>query len=309
MATLLPEAPSFGTAFARALGSGLGQGIPQGFENARKQKLLSSLLGSGDRGGSSQRLLGQNQQQEDPFARAKAAALSGEHDLSRILSDEAKMQGKQEFAREHQAEPKLLELEDKLNKYEQEGLRFDRLQQLFSPELEKKFPSSFTAALFTKNGELRPTATASLSPEAQEAVKLVADNLSGAKDTFGARVTNFDIQSYMKRLPTLLNSAEGRRRVLRDLSMMNELNQMHTEGVLGVIDRYGGPGKISVSKAERIFKKEFAPQMKKIKEEFVNPEKATFNELPPAQRYVGRKFKNEETGEVLVSNGKEWLPE
>lgn len=207
------------------------------------------------------------------------------------------------------AEPDLVERETKLNHYEQEGARFERLQELFSPDLESKFPSSLSVGLLTKDGELRPTAAALLSPEAQEAVKLVADNLSGAKDTFGARVTNFDLQAYMKRLPTLLNSSEGRRRVLRDLRLMNKLNTNHEQGVLEIIDREGGPGKISISQAERRYRKENAKEIASIKEEFVRPEKKAYSEKPDAKIYQGRILEDEETGEKYRSNGKEWVLE
>jgi hypothetical protein len=214
-----------------------------------------------------------------------------------------------EHERTTKAEPELLEREQKLNHYEQEGARFERLQELFSPELENKFPSSFSVGLLTKDGELRPTAAALLSPEAQESVKLIADNLSGAKDTFGARVTNFDLQAYMKRLPTLLNSTEGRRRVLRDLRLMNKLNTEHEKGVLEIIEKEGGPGKISLSQAERRYRKENAQEIKSIKEEFIRPEKKSFSDRPDPKIYQGRIIEDEETGEKFRSNGNEWVAE
>lgn len=225
-------------------------------------------------------------------------------------SDKAGLQDKR-FQHEQimKAEPELLEREQKLNHYEQEGARFERLQDLFSPELENKFPSNLSVGLLTKDGELRPTATALLSPEAQEATKLIADNLAGAKDTFGARVTNFDLQSYMKRLPSLLNSPEGRRRVLRDLRLMNTLNTNHQKGVLEIIEREGGPGSISLSQAERRYRKEHAQEIADIKEEFIRPEKKSFSKQPDAKIYQGRIIEDEETGEKYRSNGKEWVLE
>lgn len=216
-----------------------------------------------------------------------------------------------EEQREARAEPDLLERETKLNHFEQEDARFERLQNLFVPELEDKFPSSLTVGLFTKDGELRPSVASQLSPEAQEAVKLIADNLTGAKDTFGARVTNFDLQSYMKRLPTLLNTAEGRRRVLRDLRLMNKLNRNHEKGVLDIVDREGGPQKISISKAERLYRKEHAKEIEDIKKEFVNPERKNFSSLESIDPkvYQGRVVVDEETGQKFRSNGKDWVPE
>lgn len=237
------------------------------------------------------------------------AAASTQLKKAEILEKRSLAERKEGFAREKEAEPKLLEMEDRLRSHETQSMRFDRLEQLFSPEFEEKFPSAPLIGLFTTEGELSPKAASLLSPEAQEAVKLVADEISGAKDSFGARVTNFDLQAYMKKLPTLLNTAEGRRRVLRDLKIINDLNRMHDEGVLDIMEKHGGPGKISLSKAERMYRKQFAPKIKEIREQFVNPEKSKFSDLPSASVYQGRKIVDEETGQEFISDGNEWIPQ
>ena len=324
MVQILEERPSFGSLLGQQLGSGFSQaiakGLPEVLKSQQRKKLLTEIenrYGIQNKGvdlaGLAKKDAGQNFSQQinqDPFAKAKAYAAAGEHDLSRIAAEEGKQERKERFSRESSAEPKLQELEDKASSYEHEAIRFDRLNELFSPELESQFPSSLNIGLFTdKEGNLSPKISGVLSPEAQEAVKLVADNLTGAKDTFGARVTNFDLQAYMKRLPTLLNSAEGRRRVLRDLRIMNTINKEHAEGVLNTVEKYGGPSQISLSKAERIFKKDYAPRMKELREEFVNPDKKSFSSLPDASLYSGRKFVDESTGQVLISDGKQWVPE
>lgn len=255
---------------------------------------------------------------EDASRLGKAAEAAGMGKAStytdKLLNEHLqnkKVDRRAEHRRIEKSEPELLAKEQKLEHYEQEGMRFERLQNLFTPELEDKFPPSFAIGLFSKDGELRPTAAAVLSPEAQEAVKLVADNLSGAKDTFGARVTNFDLQAYMKRLPTLLNTSEGRRRVLRDLRLINKLNIDHEKGVLDIVERQGGPGKISLSQAERRYKKENAKQIADIREEFVSPQKKNFSSLQAIDPkvYSGNTVIDEETGQRFKSNGQEWIPE
>lgn len=319
---VIPEVPSFGTQLARGLGGGVGKGLDlasqlaaqmsmKKFESSQRQKLLDSLLHTEERQeGISEKLQGnQGRLTTDPFGRAKAAAVAGEHDLSRIFADEGKIERKEKFAREKEAEPKLLEMEDRLSNYKKEEMRFDRLGKLFSPEHSEKFPPAVLVGAFTKNGELSAIGQSLLSPEAQEAVKLITDEIKGAKDTFGARVTNFDAQTYLKTLPTLLNTEEGRERVLRDLKLMNKINQMEVEGTLDVIDRYGGSGKISLSKAKRIFAKEFEPKRKELHEEFVNPEKKTFQHQPDASLYRGKRMLDDETGQILVSDGENWIPE
>lgn len=203
-------------------------------------------------------------------------------------------------------EPKLIQMADNLNKLEMEQSRYDRLGQLFSDP--SKFPSSFTAALFSKEGQINDKAYALLSPEAQEAIKLIIDSTSNIKDTYGSRVTNFDLQTYLKKLPSLLNTSEGKSRVLRDLQIMNQLNQMHTNGIMEVFDEAGGTDKIPYSKAEAIYKKKYGPQEKRLRELFVNPEKHSFKDMPNAFEYLGRKIKNPETGEIFISDGNEWKP-
>jgi len=202
-------------------------------------------------------------------------------------------------------EPELIKIADHLQNLDIEDTRFARLEKLFQ---EGKFPSAFTSALFSKDGQLRPLAASFVSPEAQEAIKLIQDNLSGAKDTFGARVTNFDVANYLKRLPSLLNTPEGRQRVLRDLRSINQINRLYDEGILEIFDERGGSDKISYSGAERIFKKKYKKELDALREEFINPSKKNFDAKPDASKYMGQKIEDTETGEVFISDGKEWKP-
>jgi hypothetical protein len=202
-------------------------------------------------------------------------------------------------------EPHLIEISEKLRNLDIENARFQRLDTLFQDP--SKFPSAVITALFSKDGQLNPVASALLSPEAQEAVKLIQDQLSGAKDTFGARVTNFDVSNFLKRLPSLMNTPEGRERVLRDLMAINDINRRYYEGVLDIIDEKGGSDQISFSSAERLWKKRNHKYLDDWTKKFVNPE-GNFKSLPSAAAYQGRKIKNNETGEVFISNGKDWRP-
>ena len=330
MVQVLAPVPSFGEKLIDTL-SNAGSQVAQGLMNRSAAQRLQGLT---------QRLSGQNGQSatiEDKMNQAAGQAVTPPPTINEIVGyaqDIDRVYGKSapavmsalvnqvketnkdirqeagfKHAREEKGEPVLQELENKLESHEQEGLRFERLSNLFAPELENKFPPSFAVGLLTKDGELRPLAQSQLSPEAQEATKLIVDNIKGAKDTYGSRVTNFDAQQYLKTLPSFLNSPEGRRRVLRDLRILNKLNVMHDQGVLDIVEREGGAGKISISQAERRYKKENAGAIKELKEEFVNPEKKVFSKVPDASLYPGRSYEDTETGEKFISNGKEWIAE
>jgi len=203
-------------------------------------------------------------------------------------------------------EPKLAELSDTQRKLETENARYERLENLFADP--SKFPSSFTAALFTKDGTINDIVYSQMTPEAQEAVKLIIDSTSNIKDTYGARITNFDLQTYLKKLPSLLNSPEGKTRVLRDLKIINELNRMHASGIQEIFEEQGGSDKIPYSKAETLYKKRYGGLEKDLLSKFVNPEKGSFKSMPNANEYLGRKIKDDKTGEIFISDGKEWKP-
>lgn len=203
-------------------------------------------------------------------------------------------------------EPKLAEVAETERNLDLENARYNRLGELFSDQ--SKFPSSLTAALFSKDGQLNDLAYSQLTPEAQEAIKLIIDSTSNIKDTYGARVTNFDLQTYLKKLPSLLNTPEGKMRVLRDLQIMNRLNAMHAKGIQEIFNESGGTDKISFSEAQKRYKKKFRGQENELISQFITPEKAKFNEMPEPSKYLGRKIKNPETGEIFISDGNEWKP-
>ncbi len=203
-------------------------------------------------------------------------------------------------------EPKLIEIADNQRNLKTQQARFERLNELFKDE--SKFPSATLSAVLSKDGQLRPIASSLLSPEAQESIKLIQDELSGAKDTFGARVTNFGVGQYLRRLPSLLNTPEGRQRVLRDLRLINEINQFHNEGIMKIFEEKGGSGSIPFSTAERLFEKQNKEKLDSLHNEFVNPSKSNFSDKPDASKYLGQKIRDKKTGEILVSDGKEWKP-
>ncbi len=203
-------------------------------------------------------------------------------------------------------EPKLAEIADTERRLALENSRLGRLSNLFSDP--SKFPSPFTAALFTREGQINDIAYSQLTPEAQEALKLITDFTSGIKDSFGARVTNFDLQTYLKKLPGLLNSPEGKTRVVRDLKEINDINQLYNSGIQKIFEDAGGSDKLPFSKAETIFKKKYGKQLDKMLENFVSKGERNVKSLPEPTKFLGKKFRNDRTGELFISDGTSWKP-
>lgn len=158
--------------------------------------------------------------------------------------------------------PLYNENEKKLHSLEAEGMKIKRLQQL-----NPKMPEGFfgKANIEIKSGELRIPAGA--SPETQLYVKTLNDFLVNAKDSFGSRVTNFDLASFMKRLPTLANSKEGRDLILKQMKIINDINQLHDKSLKEVYDHYG-VGKINAQQARQIADKRSEKQKQNLIDQY-----------------------------------------
>lgn len=180
----------------------------------------------------------------------------------------AKERAKREEGRFSKQLDKFEELDKRSTSLDQEKIRIDRLKEL---NKTGELPTGLGRLnVSLKSGNLILPFAA--SPEAQEFTKIVNDFLSGAKDTFGARVTNFEINTFLKRLPNLLNSEEGRERVLRQMEIINELNQLHTHGVLEQVEKAGGVRKIDLDRARARANKAIKSQEKALTEEYTSGE-------------------------------------
>lgn len=77
------------------------------------------------------------------------------------------------------------------------------------------------------------------NPTVQEWNKEIARFQNRAKDAFGSRVTNFDLMSYMKQFPGLLNTYEGRKRILEMMEINNKLDNLYDTALSNIYHKYG----------------------------------------------------------------------
>lgn len=106
------------------------------------------------------------------------------------------------------------------------------------------------------------------SPEAQRFVKTVNDFTVNAKDSFGARVSNFELDRFMQRLPTLANSVEGRTMIIKQMQLINQMNLAKKKELLHVFDEHGGIRNIDYDAAERIADKNTMKEIGDIRSQF-----------------------------------------
>ncbi len=106
------------------------------------------------------------------------------------------------------------------------------------------------------------------TPEEQLFVKTVNDFTVKAKESFGARVSNFELDRFMQRLPTLANSKEGRALILRQMDIINQSAQLEKKALQEVFDEYGVRN-IDFVEAERIARNRTKDRQKELDEEYL----------------------------------------
>lgn len=108
-----------------------------------------------------------------------------------------------------------------------------------------------------------------VSPEAQEWVKEISRFGNRAKDAFGSRVTNFDLFQYMKQFPGLLNTHEGRKRILKMMDVNNRLDRLYDSALKQIYQKKGLNG-IPQEEADRLAQEFVSKETEKLRDEYVN---------------------------------------
>jgi len=124
-----------------------------------------------------------------------------------------------------------------------------------------------------ETGEIRPLAQLAelATPETQEYVKIFSRFQNRAKDTFGSRVTNFDLQSYMKQFPGLLNTEEGRERILEMMDINLQMDQLYDNALDQVYKKYGLNG-VPQEKADELAKAMIRDETEKLEKRYLGIE-------------------------------------
>lgn len=147
---------------------------------------------------------------------------------------------------------------------------------------------------------------------AEDFVKLVNLWTRDAKNSFGSRITNFDLDVFLKQLPQLSNTAEGRRLILSQMEKINEMDRLYERNLLSEARKHGSgkydwndlrdlAGKKSEKEAARL-RREFAltpltydldieylkKQLKKGEGLFINKDTEEIFRLPQDQFSIAR---------------------
>lgn len=104
------------------------------------------------------------------------------------------------------------------------------------------------------------------SPDIEEFEKLSADFVKNAKQYFGSRLTDADLRVFMQTLPTLMQTDAGKKKVIENLSSLNELAQIESKTARSIIRDNGGIPPIDI---EQQVKDKIADRADRIAKRFI----------------------------------------
>lgn len=105
------------------------------------------------------------------------------------------------------------------------------------------------------------------NPDSEEYAKLEADFLRDVRKVFpGGRITNYEVQAYMKTVPSLMNSKEGRKAIIRNRKLMNEAKELRYKAYRDILKENKGikPRNMGIEIQDRV-----RERMGDIEEEFI----------------------------------------
>lgn len=150
-------------------------------------------------------------------------------------------------------------------------------------------------ASFLKNSGLDlPTL---MNPESEEFQKIVNNFTRDAKTYFGGRVSNFEIEQFMKTIPSLSQSPEGRKRVIANLKYLNNAALQYNDALKDVMkENEGIPPYDLMEQVDDIVEKKQESLAEKFKRDLAKPVPAGQNRLITALQAT--------TGSILGAPGK-----
>lgn len=159
-------------------------------------------------------------------------------DLQRTQGITSKEEAGFRKQREKQSDKELITARSAITGLEKETVDLGILKDLNE---RGNLPEGLASLLIDPStGDIRPTAQLAgmVNKDTQQFAKTIANFISGAKNIFGSRVTNFDLEAFLKRLPGLLNSSDGRRIIIEQMNLQNKRDMLHNKLLRDGIQHY-----------------------------------------------------------------------
>jgi hypothetical protein len=322
MVQVLPYVPGFGERFAGALGQAAGN-VAEGLAKRQANKNLEGYLNkfreptpqqegtplqqmeNVGQGQINAQNIGLNESLELYNLARKAKGDKYADQLLKTIGDERKMGFKErqlESKENIEAHKITADYREKLlNRYEGSKRATAQLDRLETLNEEDELATPALAKIAESFGI--PLAVLS-NPQSEEFQKVSQDLLSNIKEVFGNKIIVVEVENFLKTIPTLMNSKEGRARIIRDLKILHKGAELQYNAYKEI--RKKG-GKIPLDIHEQVLDR-VEPELEKLSDEFKSGQ-GLIGQLPDPSKDVGGRYVDEKTGQIVKSNGKEWVRE
>lgn len=288
---IIPE-KSRASQLSEALGGGLTQGIQSGLELLAQDKIekmkqmgqqqkfaqLQSILGGSDVPGEDIEV--DFLDSARPPSSFKSADLTDAQILAvsqldptmgKLLQAQKSMSGKEVASRFKETKDIRKEILNQSKAARENDTRLERMKQL---NASGKLIDPLYNATLEKLGLDIP---ALKNPDSQEFEKLTNDMFRNIREIFGNRINVIEIITFLKTIPTLSQSQEGRNRVIRNLKLLNRGAQARVKAMKEIIKENGGtpPYDLGEQVEERI-----SPELDNMSAQFIAGPSPSFDTLP-----------------------------
>ena len=113
--------------------------------------------------------------------------------------------------------------------------------------------------------------------DTQEFEKLSTDFVKDAKQFFGSRITEAEVQLFLKTVPSLSQTNEGKRRVIRNMRIFNEAAELKQKAMNQIIKENGGTRPANL---ESLIDDRIGGQLDALKNQFTEGDTITPGILP-----------------------------
>jgi hypothetical protein len=131
--------------------------------------------------------------------------------------------------------------------------------------------------------------------------------LKNAKSIFGARVTNYEMNQFLKTIPSLEQTQEGRTRVIRNLKLAGKAAQIRATAMRDIIKENK---RIPPLDLQQLVEERVGDQLDKISKQFASGERLPdFKSIKDADPslYTGKTGTDFASGKKYQSDGKQWV--
>lgn len=276
---VLPENLSVGQQVGRNLGQGIGSGIGQAadilgqlslekLKAKQRQNLIKSLMGNPQVSDAASKLASGEMEEApssgEPTSDQIATLSLFEPEYAKILESQRKERSKQEFKEKEIALHETKELREEIN----QGFKTAKMNEQIYKRMEALNKEDLVAPMTAKLSERLGIPLSVLGNPSSEEFDKLSNTLSReVSSIYKGRILQSEFQNFLKQIPTLLNSKEGRSRILETLRMIDKPKELYHKAYREVVKE--NKGKIPLDLNERIIDK-VEPELDKLAENFKN---------------------------------------